>query len=124
MTEPMTLAESQRLMSENIDRLIIEPRLAAERADIAARLRPMLLSILPPVDDEGNVAADVADGMIDALGLDDAALGESVSPEPGLRAALRDAIALLPPERVRLLRPETLALAATDGKPIDAGDER
>ena len=63
----LALKASRRKMSENINRLILGPRLAEERADIARRLHSMLMSILPPVDDEGNAAADVADGMIDAL---------------------------------------------------------
>jgi len=71
-TRPLTLAESRELMSRNLDRLCVEmfqPWLEDERNRIARGLRPMLLSVLPATDDEGNAAADVADGMLDALGL-------------------------------------------------------
>jgi hypothetical protein len=38
-------------------------------ADLARRLHPMLVAVLPPRDDEGNLAADVADGILAALDL-------------------------------------------------------
>lgn len=111
---PLTLPESRELMTRNIDRLCSEQ---------IERLRgPLVTAItgaLPPVDDMGNLAADVAEGIVaSVIGPEGApsdapekdGLEETLDVER-LKAAL--AAVVSSPASLRRLRPSPAAFHTT-----------